>query len=64
MTRKDYELVARCIRDSRADLWPEPGAYDAFETLIRRLTDAFWADNPRFSATRFYDATRIPVNLE
>jgi len=62
MTRKDYELIARCIRAARYN-YPEPqkagqadarrdGLMDAVVELSRELK----RDNPNFNPERFIDA--------
>ena len=60
MTRKDYEMIARAIRDA----WDEiregeksakytAGSGECFLHLITKLEEEFTADNPRFQARRF-----------
>lgn len=62
MTRKDYELIARCIKAARYN-YPEPkkaGASDArrdgMMDVVMELARELKRDNPAFDSTRFIDA--------
>ena len=64
MTKKDYEAIAREVKDALAQ-WPDGtsvldvGARVATRTLTYRLCDVFAADNPRFDRARFLRACGI-----
>lgn len=55
MTKKDYEAVAKIIREVRS--LPMPEAYKV-ECIAGRLADVFQKDNPRFDRARFLLAAR------
>lgn len=65
MTRKDYEAIARAIRNARKDHDAEAtgdwdyisGSHDAFEAIIEKLMYELSLDNPRFNAEKFKQAT-------
>lgn len=52
MTKKDYELIARTIRETAKREHYEV----AGRTFASQLTVAFMADNPRFNPDKFLDA--------
>lgn len=56
MTRKDYQLIADCIVNAKAQILPEREAY--VDIVVDELVRALQADNPRFDSTKFYRATR------
>lgn len=51
MTRKDYVLIARALRESKEAATPEQQG--ALVDLTERLTVALKEDNPRFAAGTF-----------
>jgi len=53
MTKKDYELIARCIKHSIN-----------MQDLIERLCFELKMDNPHFDPNRFKDASRNTLELE
>ena len=64
MTKKDYELIARVIRQTRVHgLDPDMpsrerlAAVAGMHTLTARLTLALAADSPRFDKTKFLEAS-------
>jgi hypothetical protein len=64
MTRKDYEAIARALRNSRIGF---PGSREAAagETALghaaKLLSDHCAADNPRFDRARFLKACGLSV---
>lgn len=69
MTRKDYERMARMIRDRLAIIrkmdgdseWRR-GAFDALALLARDYADDAERDNPRFDRKRFMTACGLTEN--
>ena len=57
MTRKDYILIARALRESRPGIGYERNLL-AWEGTCIRMADALAADNPRFDRERFMRACR------
>lgn len=53
MSQKDYEMVARALRDAKGDVADHMGALDYAAT---RLANAFEEDNRRFDRARFLKA--------
>ena len=51
MTRKDFELIAKAIRDQRDQPVPDP-----LDALAYRLASALFNTNPRFDRERFLKA--------
>jgi hypothetical protein len=70
MTRKDYELIAKAIRDARAKVAHESdnrkevmdGANAGFYELAVILSNEFFMENPRFDENRFMVATEVLHN--
>lgn len=65
MTRKDYEAIASALRAYREAITEYHAAtmlarhkLDAVDDIAEILGDIFAADNPRFQAARFRQATR------
>ena len=58
MTRKDYELIAKALRDARADFLGDDDI-DAFDAAVWAIGDALQEDNPRFSYARFNEAVGV-----
>jgi len=69
MTRKDFELIARAVRDARPiakldSLTSQAarngviGANSALDQVARNLADELKATNPRFDAARFIEACK------
>lgn len=60
MTRKDYELIAKAINDTRLRIGDDLGHNPEQNRGVRRaaahLADALAQDNPRFDAQRFLTA--------
>jgi hypothetical protein len=55
MTRKDYELIAKALREARQPFLGDDDL-DAFDAAVWALGDALQLDNPRFSYARFNEA--------
>lgn len=55
MTRKDYELIARTIREEK-DLRDNAFASATLRTLTSRFAGVLATDNPRFDPGRFTSA--------
>lgn len=63
MTRRDYVTIGKAVRAARDEIeaGPEVGQPDTFDEggfsaltwVMRALTDALEADNPRFDRARF-----------
>lgn len=70
MTRKDYELIAKAIVDTRAKVAHESdnnpdvmrGANVALYELAVILSGRFFDENPRFDENRFMVATEVLHN--
>jgi len=61
MTRKDYELIAKIMRDTRptadsGDHYHNVGTMDEWLYVIETAVLAFHADNPKFQPDRFRKA--------
>jgi hypothetical protein len=67
MTRKDFELIARAVRDARPIAKLESltsqaarngviGANSALDQVARNLADELQSTNPRFDRARFIEA--------
>lgn len=50
MTRKDYIIIARAIKNA-----------ESVAELAYRLADAMQADNPEFNRTKFLKACGLPL---
>lgn len=64
MTRRDYELLARAISQSRAlvkaDTWPDSETKnEAIDTIVNVLVGALKADNVRFDRNAFRKAAGL-----
>lgn len=61
MTKKDYQLIAKVLRDERDH--PASGGA-AVQNTVDRLAHSFCtalrADNPRFDYKRFLEACGVP----
>lgn len=61
MTRKDYVLIAACIREAVADAQRhETGDERMARDITSRLIVELKLDNPRFDADRFIEACHFP----
>jgi hypothetical protein len=58
MSRKDYEMIAKCIRDAGKQTL---GSIFR-DLLISSLCAEFAKDNPRFDADRFREACNLVEN--
>lgn len=56
MTKRDCEALARLIGEARGTYTPEQGY--ALSFFARELTAELKIDNPRFDATKFWQAIR------
>ena len=67
MTRKDYKLIAKILREVLTDVpalqppWGNHWGYilDHHKNIIRGLNTAFMEENPRFDADRFWEASNL-----
>lgn len=62
MTKKDYELIAKSIRNYReySEQFNDGGwRKTASEEMARRLADSFFMNNTRFVESRFLKACGI-----
>jgi hypothetical protein len=65
MTRKDYELIARSLRDSIADIrdFNIVASRDDIDEIVSHITEnvasALQSDNPRFYTARFLKACGV-----
>lgn len=58
MTRKDYEVIAKAIKDTRENYYPESVAVaHVVGVLASRLKE----DNPRFDVYKFVEACGIKL---
>jgi len=60
MSRKDYVLIAKAIRESRdvaVRNAASPSAFTALEEVAGRLADALARNNPDFQRAKFMRAT-------
>ena len=67
MTRKDYVLLARAIRDSliQTTKWEWQDRYATQHAVtVERLADVLMQENPRFDRQRFVAACGVLVNTE
>jgi hypothetical protein len=55
MTRKDYVLIAKALKDARNEA-PNGGSRFAVGNAAEKIALALQADNPRFDSQRFFDA--------
>lgn len=62
MTRKNYQLFAKILRDARAELADQAqvggDAFFAIDTIERKMIAEFAADNPNFKPETFKAAAR------
>ena len=59
MTRKDYELIAAYIRNSRAGIIDGLDPIQEIDSVTAGLADRLAADNPQFNRDRFLAACGI-----
>jgi hypothetical protein len=59
MTRKDYQLIASALKESREDCITELARLGVQVTAIK-IAKALKRDNSRFNEDRFLDACGIP----
>ena len=64
MTKKDYELIARALKNGWLATPPsfkgyEIDPYECYRTVVDRMVKALEQQNPRFNKTIFYDACGI-----
>lgn len=53
MSKKDFELIAKVLREYRRDY---PNVDYHADALAGRFASALWETNPRFNRDRFIDA--------
>ena len=65
MTRKDYEAIAKALRDYTEEVFANPSTLgagmirkDTLDDIIEVLSEVFVTDNPNFNATKFRQACR------
>ena len=64
MTKKDYELIARALKNGWLATPPsfkgyEVDPYECYRIVVDRMANALGQDNPRFNKTIFYDACGV-----
>lgn len=64
MTKKDYELIAKALRDGFMTQPPSPmgsevDIYGNYRLIVGSMANALEQQNPRFNKTIFYDACGI-----
>jgi len=62
MSKKDYEAVAKVIRDERGN-WESGQVGLALSYVASALASTFAASNPRFDRAKFLDAARVHADL-
>jgi hypothetical protein len=55
MTKKDYEMVAKCMREAMY----QDGEWETLDKLRVIMEEAFEIDNPRFDAEIFKKETEL-----
>ncbi len=55
MTKKDYEMVAKCMREALY----QDGEWETLDKLRVIMEEAFEIDNPRFDAEIFKKETEL-----
>ena len=55
MTKKDYVIIAKCIREA---LYRD-GEWETLDELREIMEEAFKADNPLFNAEKFKKETEL-----
>jgi len=63
MSKKDYEAVAKVIRDERGNWEGEGQVGLALSYVASALASTFAASNPRFDRAKFLDAARVHADL-
>lgn len=64
MTKKDYEMIAKIISETRRDAGRQNlSAYATLRNLSIRLGIEFKTDNEKFDSDRFLIACNIPDSL-
>lgn len=58
MTKKDYEVIAAAIRQSRLDVRNDEVSY-VIDTVVERLATVLKATNEKFNIKKFYDACEV-----
>ena len=56
MSKHDYELIARVLRETSGNETYRQGAYALFNDLVFALAFELAQDNPRFDRDRFIEA--------
>lgn len=56
MTRKDYEAIARSVKNTMEVTKKSLPAHAAVYSVVQNLCEVFEQDNPRFNAERFIAA--------
>jgi hypothetical protein len=56
MTKKDYELIAKVLKDTHNSFWSKSTAHNFYQALISNFTAALSKENPRFNADTFKKA--------
>jgi aryl carrier-like protein len=59
MTKKDFQLIADVLRDSRADLPTEDLTDHGLDIIARRFAGRLRASHPRFDTARFLRAAGV-----
>lgn len=59
MTKKDYELIATAILESKNDMQDHPVRMAGANQTARRIASYLAKDNPRFDRTKFLKACGI-----
>jgi len=57
MTAKDYRAIAAAIARVRETQSANPGPHSTLILVVHELCVTFKAENPRFDAERFWEAT-------
>lgn len=63
MTRKDFELIARTIRDSLAADAVGGRGTDYYLDIVQRFVDSLSTTNPLFNWRKFALAAGVPINM-
>lgn len=53
MTKRDFELMAECLRNSRPAITPGDPAYEQWYFTLQVTIERLLRDNPRFDDARF-----------
>jgi hypothetical protein len=64
MTRKDYELIARCVADARKLSPTNLAIQVAMDLFMANIAKRLKEDNPRFDKDKFYRACGFDLSQE